>query len=38
MNIEDAHEIAEAEREIAKEPGIFCSQPTELSKESLIRI
>lgn len=24
--IEDAHVIAEAEREIAKEPGFFCSQ------------
>lgn len=31
--VEDAHIIAEAEREIAKEPGFFCSQPSELTDE-----
>lgn len=34
--VEDAHEIAKAEREIAKEPGIFCSQPSELSDENVM--
>lgn len=34
--IEDAHVIAEAEREIAKKPGFFCSQPSELTDENVI--
>lgn len=34
--IEDAHVIAEAEREIAKQPGFFCSQPSELTDENVI--
>lgn len=34
--VEDAHVIAEAEREIAKEPGFFCSQPSELTDENVI--
>lgn len=29
--IEDAHAIAEAERQIAQEPGFFCSEPSELT-------
>jgi hypothetical protein len=33
--VEDAHVIAEAEREIAKEPGFFCSQPSELTDENV---
>jgi hypothetical protein len=34
--IEDAHVIAEAEREIAKKPSYFCSQPSELTDENVI--
>lgn len=34
--IEDAHAIAEAEREIAKTPGFLCSQPSELTDENVI--
>ena len=34
--VEDAHVIAEAEREIAKEPGFFCSQPSELTDENVV--
>lgn len=34
--IEDANEIVEAEREIAKDPGYFCSQPSELTLENVI--
>lgn len=33
--VEDAHVIAEAEREIAKEPGFFCSQPSELTDDNV---
>ena len=33
--VEDAHVIAEAEREITKEPGFFCSQLSEFNKESI---
>ncbi len=33
--IEDAHVMAEAEREIAKKPGFFCSQPSELTDENV---
>ena len=33
--IEDARAIAEAEREISKEPGFFCSQPSELTDENV---
>ncbi len=33
--IEDAPLIAEAEREIAQEPGYFCSQPSELTDENV---
>jgi RimJ/RimL family protein N-acetyltransferase len=33
--LEDAHEIAEAEREIAKDPGFFCSQPFELTDQNV---
>ena len=35
-NIEDAHIIAKAEREIAQQPGLFCSQPSELTDEKVI--
>lgn len=34
--IEDAHAIGEAERQIAEEPGFFCSEPSELTDESVI--
>ncbi len=34
--VEDAHAIAEAEREIAQEPGFFCSQPSELTDENVV--
>jgi GrpB-like predicted nucleotidyltransferase (UPF0157 family)/GNAT superfamily N-acetyltransferase len=34
--IEDANAIVEAEREIAKEPGYFCSQPSELTLENVV--
>lgn len=34
--IEDANAIVEAEREIAKEPGYLCSQPSELKLENVI--
>ena len=34
--IQDAHAIAEAEREIAKTPGFFCSQPSELTDENVV--
>lgn len=34
--IEDASAIVEAEHEIAKEPGYFCSQPSELTLENVI--
>ncbi len=34
--IEDAHAIVATEKEIAKTPGYFCSQPDELSKENVI--
>lgn len=33
--IEDAHAIAEAERQIAQKPGFFCSQPSELTDENV---
>lgn len=33
--IEDTRFIAEAEREIAKESGFFCSQPSELTDENV---
>lgn len=35
--IEDAERIVEIEREIAKQPGILCSAPDELSMESVIK-
>lgn len=34
--LEDAHAIGAAEREIAKVPGFFCSQPSELSDENVL--
>lgn len=34
--IEDANAILEGEREIAKEPGFFCSLPSELTRENII--
>ena len=34
--IEDAHAIAEAERDIAQTPGLFCSTPTELTDENVV--
>lgn len=34
--IEDAQAIAQAEREIAQEPGYFCSQPSELTDENVV--
>ncbi len=33
--VEDAPTLAEAERQIAQEPGIFCSQPSELTDENV---
>lgn len=36
--IEDTHQIGEAEREIAKEPGFFCSAPSELTDENVANI
>lgn len=33
--VEDAHVIAEAERNIAQVPGFFCSQPSELTDENV---
>src|SRR5262245_53477975 len=33
--IEDARAIAQAEREIAQEPGFFCSQPSELTDQNV---
>lgn len=33
--LEDAHIIAEAERQIAQVPGFFCSEPSELSDEKV---
>lgn len=35
--IEDAHIIGEAQRTIAKEPGLFCSQPFELTDQNIER-
>lgn len=35
--IEDSKAIVHAEKEIALEPGIFCSQPSELKEESVIQ-
>ncbi len=35
--VSDAHAIAEAEREIAKEAGFFCSQPAELTDENVVK-
>lgn len=34
---EDANSIAEAERAIAQRPGFFCSLPSEISDESVIK-
>ncbi|MBA3721419.1 MAG: GNAT family N-acetyltransferase [Parachlamydiaceae bacterium] len=34
--IEEAHTIAQAEREIAQEPGLFCSMPSELTDENVV--
>ena len=36
--IKDAHAIVTAEKEIAKTPGYFCSQPDELSEENVIKM
>lgn len=33
--LQDAHAIAEAERQIAQKPGLFCSQPFELVDENV---
>lgn len=33
--VEDAHSIAEAERQIAQKPGFLCSQPSELTDENV---
>src|ERR1700722_9438275 len=35
--VEDAHAIVTAEQEIAKTPGYFCSQPSELSEQNVVR-
>jgi len=35
--VEDAHVILIAEQEIAETPGYFCSQPSELSEENVIK-
>ena len=35
--IEDAHVILTAEQEIAETPGYFCSQPSELSEQNVIK-
>lgn len=35
--IEDAHSIAEAERQIAQAPGFFCSSPSELTDENVAK-
>ena len=35
--VEDAHAIVTAEQEIAQTPGYFCSQPSELSEQNVIR-
>lgn len=35
--LEDAHILGEAEREIAEEPGFFCSQPSELKDENIAK-
>ena len=34
---EDAHAIVMAEKEIAETPGYFCSQPSELSEQNVIK-
>lgn len=34
--VADAHEIVNAEKEIAKTPGFFCSQPSELTFENVV--
>ena len=34
--VEDAHAIAEAERQIASQSGFFCSQPSELTDENVL--
>jgi hypothetical protein len=36
--IEDAYAIFIAEQEIAKTPGYFCSQPSELSEQNVIKM
>lgn len=36
--VEDAHAIVTAEKEIAKTPGYFHSQPDELSEENVIKM
>ena len=33
--LRDAASIVKAEQEIAQEPGFFCSQPSELSKQNV---
>jgi len=35
--LKDARCLVEAEREIAQEPGYFCSQPSELTEEAVIQ-
>ncbi len=35
--IEDAQAIVTAEQEIAQTPGYFCSQPSELSEQNVIK-
>ena len=35
--VEDAHAIVTAEKEIAETPGYFCSQPSELSEQNVIK-
>ena len=36
--VEDAHAIVSAEQEIAQSPGFFCSQPSELSEENVVKM
>lgn len=36
-NLDDAHTIAETERAIAQQPFIFCSQPSELTDENVVK-
>jgi hypothetical protein len=35
--VEDAHDIVTAEKEIAETPGYFCSQPSELNEQNVIK-